>query len=298
MHDAFRQILILTAAGFRRWRRSPQIWLAFGLGFIACFLLTDKTVRFAAEQQTAMQVFEPFIWTFGDAKSILLISLCLLLLFSDMPQLGAEIPLLLIRTTRRRWMASQILYLALATLIFTVFLLFSSCLLCVQYAYPANTWSETAAILSYSSIGQKIAVPAFVKVLELTFPYPCTVHIFLLMLGYSMTLAGLMFLGNLLKARLGMIFGIVFSGFGLFLSPDIVSQWFQLSDYQSRKANILFGWCSPLNHATYYMHNFGYDDLPRLESSYLIFAGTAAVLFLLAFRRSKKYAFHFTGTER
>ena len=298
MADAIRQILILTVTGFRRWRRSPQIWLAFGLGFVACFLLTDKTVRFAQEHQTVMQIFEPFIWTFGDAKSILLISLCLLLLFADMPQLGTEVPLLLIRTTRRRWMASQILYLALATLIFTAFLLLSSCLLCAQYAYPANIWSETAAILSYSSIGQKIAVPAFVKVLELTYPYPCTMHIFLLMLGYSMTLAGLMFLGNLLKARLGMIFGIVFSGFGFFLNPDIVSQWFHLSIYQSRKANILFGWLSPLNHATYYMHNFGYDNLPRLKTSYLIFAGTATVLFLLAFRRSKKYAFHFTGTER
>ncbi len=298
MADALRQILILTAAGFRRWRRSPQIWLAFGLGFVACFLLTDKTVRFAQEHQTVMQIFEPFIWTFGDAKSILLISLCLLLLFADMPQLGAEVPLLLIRTTRRRWMASQILYLALATLIFIAFLLLSSCLLCAQYGYPANIWSETAAILSYSSIGQKIAVPAFVKVLELTYPFPCTVHIFLLMLGYSMTLSGLMFLGNLLKARLGMILGIAFSGFGFFLNPDIVSQWFHLSIYQSRKANILFGWLSPLNHATYYMHNFGYDNLPRLQTSYLIFAGTAAILFLLAFWRSKKYAFHFTGTER
>lgn len=298
MADALRQILILTAAGFRRWHRSPQIWLAFGLGFVACFLLTDKTVRFAQEHQTVMQIFEPFIWTFGDAKSILLISLCLLLLFADMPQLGAEVPLLLIRTTRRRWMASQILYLALSTLIFTAFLLLSSCLLCAQYGYPANIWSETAAILSYSSIGQQIAVPTFVKVLELTYPYPCTAHIFLLMLGYSMTLTGLMFLGNLLKARLGMILGIAFSGFGFFLNPDIVSQWFHLSIYQSRKANILFGWLSPLNHATYYMHNFGYDNLPRLQTSYLIFAGTAAILFLLAFWRSKKYAFHFTGTER
>ena len=298
MADAVRQILLLTGLRFRQWRKSPQIRLAFGLGFVAVFLLTNKTVLFAQAHGTVMQIFEPFIWTFGDAKSILLISLCLLLLFADMPNLGAEVPLMLIRTTRRRWMAAQILYLALATVIFTAFLLLSSCILCAQYGYPANKWSETAAILSYSPLGQKIAVPAFVKVLELTYPYRCTLQIFLLMLGYSMTLAGLMFLGNLLRARLGMVLGIAFSGFGLFLSPDTVSEWFHLSVYQSRRANILFGWLSPLNHATYYMHNFGYDNLPRLQTSYLIFAGTAAILFLLAFWRSKKYAFHFTGTER
>lgn len=298
MADAIRQIFLLTAVNFRRWRKSPQIWLAFGLGFVACFLLTNKTVLFAQAHDTVMQIFEPFIWTFGDAKSILLISLCLLLLFADMPNLGAEVPLMLIRTTRRRWMAAQILYLALATVIFTAFLLISSCILCAQYGYPANKWSETAAILSYSPIGEKIAVPTFVKVLELTYPYPCTVQIFLLMLGYSMTLAGLMFLGNLLRTRLGMVLGIVFSGFGLFLNPDIISQWFHLSIYQSRRANILFGWLSPLNHATYYMHNFGYDNLPRLRESDLIFAAASAVLFLLAFWRSKKYAFCFTGTEK
>ena len=298
MADGIRQILLLTAVNFRRWRRSPQIWLAFGLGFVACFLLTNKTVLFAQEQGTVMQLFEPFIWTFGDAKSILLISLCLLLLFADMPSLGAEVPLMLIRTTRRRWMTAQILYLALATVIFTAFLLLASCILCAQYGYPANIWSETAAILSYSPIGQKIAVPAFIKVLELTYPYPCTVHIFLLMLGYSMTLSGLMFLGNLLRARLGMVLGIAFSGFGLFLNPNIITEWFHLSVYQSRMANILFGWLSPLNHATYYMHNFGYDNLPRLKTSYLIFAAASLILFALAFWRSKKYAFCFTGTER
>ncbi len=298
MADAVRQILLLTGLRFRQWRKSPQIRLAFGLGFVACFLLTNKTVLFAQAHGTVMQIFEPFIWTFGDAKSILLISLCLLLLFADMPNLGAEVPLMLIRTTRRRWMAAQILYLALATVIFTAFLLLSSCILCAQYGYPANKWSETAAILSYSPLGQKIAVPAFVKVLELTYPYRCTVQIFLLMLGYSMTLAGLMFLGNLLRARLGMVLGIAFSGFGLFLSPDTVSEWFHLSVYQTRRANILFGWLSPLNHATYYMHSFGYDNLPRLRESCLIFAAASAVLFLLAFRRSKQYAFCFTGTER
>ncbi len=296
--NRIRQILLLTAVNFRRWRRSPRIRLAFGLGFVACFLLTNKTVEFAQEQQTVMQMFEPFIWTFGDAKSILLISLCLLLLFADMPQLGAEVPLMLIRTTRRRWMAAQILYLLLATLLFTAFLLAASCILCAQYGYPANKWSETAAILSYSPIGQSIAVPTFVKVLELTYPYPCTVQVFLLMLGYSMTLSALMFLGNLLRERLGMVFGIVFSGFGLILNPDIISEWFHLSVYQSRKANILFGWLSPLNHATYYMHNFGYDNLPRLQTSYLFFAAIACILFTLAFMRSKKYAFCFTGTEK
>lgn len=293
-----RQIGITAMANFGRWRRSPQVWLAFGLGFVACFLLSGKVVDFAGTQGTVLQLFEPFIWTFGDANSILLISLCLLLLFADLPNLDNEVPLFLVRTSRFCWMAGQILYLVLATVLFVGFILVSTCLLAGAHAYPGNMWSETAAILSYSSIGESIAVPAFVKVLELTFPYPCTAHIFGLVLGYSLVLSALIFFFNLLKGRLGMIAGVAFSGFGFFLTPQIITGWFRLSSLQSHIANILFGWLSPLNHATYYMHNFGYDNLPRLEHSYLFFASASLAVYLLAFWRVRRYAFNFTGTER
>lgn len=293
-----RQILITAGVNFRRWPTSPQVWLSFGLGYIACFLLTDKAVGFAREQETLLQLFEPFIWTFGDANSILLISLCLLLLFADMPNLNNEVPLFLVRTSRFCWMAGQILYLILATTLFVGFILISACTLCGGQAFSGNMWSETAAILGYSGIGESIAVPAFVKVLELTFPYPCAMHIFGLMLGYSLVLSALIFLFNLLRGRMGMLAGVIFSGFGFFLTPQVISGWFHLGAVQERAANIIFGWLSPLNHATYYMHSFGYDNLPRLLDSYGLFAIAGAVIYLLAFLRVRKYSFNFTGTER
>lgn len=293
-----RQIRITAMANFSRWPRSPQIWLSLGLGFVACFLLSGKVMDFAEQQGTLLQLFEPFIWTFGDANSILLISLCLLLLFADLPNLDNEVPLFLVRTSRFCWMAGQILYLILATCLFVGFILVSACVLSGVNAFPGNMWSETAAILGYSNIGESIAVPAFVKVLELTFPYPCTLHIFGLMLGYSLVLSALIFFFNLLKGRLGMLAGVVFSGFGFFLTPETISTWFHLNTMQANIANILFGWLSPLNHATYYMHNFGYDNLPRLRDSYLIFAGMSLLIYLLSFWRVRKYSFNFTGTER
>lgn len=293
-----RQIRITAMTCFGRWRRSPQIWLSFSLGFVACFLLSGKVVDFAESQGTFLQLFEPFIWTFGDANSILLISLCLLLLFADLPNLGNEVPLFLVRTSRFCWMAGQLLYLILATMLFVGFILGSTCLLTGARAFPGNMWSETAAILGYSSIGESIAVPAFVKVLELTFPYSCALHIFGLVLGYSLVMSALIFFFNLIKGRLGMLAGIAFSGFGFFLTPQVISGWLQLPVAQNRIANILFGWLSPLNHATYYMHNFGYDNLPRLQDSYLFFGAASLLVYLLAFWRVRSYSFHFTGTQR
>lgn len=293
-----RQTIIVAGANFRRWRRSPQIWLAFALGFVACFLLSNKVILFAAKHETALQLFEPFIWTFGDANSILLISLCLLLLFADMPNLGNEVPLFLVRTSRGCFLAGQILYLVLTTVLYGSFIFASTCILSGVGAYPANFWSDTAAILGYSTVGKEIAIPAFVKVLEFSFPYNCTFHIFGLMLGYSMLLSSLIFCFNLWRDKCGMIAGIVFSGFGFVLNPETISEWFGLLPEQMSSANILFGWLSPLNQATYYMHNFGYDSLPDLWMSYVIFGIGSAVFFILSFIRIRHYPFNFSGTEK
>ena len=293
----FRQIAMVSAANFRRWRRNPQILLAFGLGFIVCFLLSDKVILFSQEHDTYLQILEPFIWTFGDADSILTVSLLLLLLFADMPNIGNDVPLFLIRIDRTVWILGQILYLALATFGFLCFILIFTCILSGTRAYTANLWSDTAAILGYSEIGSKIAVPAFVKVLELSFPYSCAVHIFGLMLGYSLLMSGLILYLNLWKENLGMIGGIVFSGFGFLMNPEVIASLFHFSQQQMNLANIAFGWISPLNHATYYMHNFGYDNLPGLWVAYVFFGVGSAVLFGFSFRRIKTYSFRFTGTQ-
>ena len=104
-----RQILLTAFANFRRWKKNPQIILAFCLAFIVSFLLSDKVLVFAKEHDTILQMAEPFIWTFGDAQSVLIISLLLLLLFADMPNLGNDVPLFLVRIDRKVWVLGQIL---------------------------------------------------------------------------------------------------------------------------------------------------------------------------------------------
>lgn len=293
-----KQVWLTAGANFRQWRRNPQVWLAFGLGFVICFLLSNKVVLFSQEHNTMLQVLEPFIWTFGDANSILLVSLCLLLLFADIPNVGNEVPFFLVRMSRMTWMLGQILYQILGTLIFVGFILVSTCILAGLHSYSANLWSDTAAVLGYSQIGNQIAIPAFVKVLELSFPYSCMLHIFGLMLGYSVLLSGLILYLNLWKGNYGMMGGILFSGFGFLMNPTMLASLFHISRERMQIANILFGWLSPLNHATYYMHNFGYDNLPKLWVSYVFFIIGSLILFGLSLWKIRNYSFSFTGTQR
>jgi hypothetical protein len=153
-----------------------------------------------------------------------------------------------------------------------------------------NTWLFGA--------GKAVALPALVKTLEMSTPYECMATIFLLMLLYTLLMSFIMLTFNIRKGQLaGVISVFVFSLFGFLLNPNLLKTMFQLPDELVYKANVAVGWISPLNQATYHMHNFGYDLLPRLWQTYVIFGVLIVMCFLLALRAVRKYNFNFTGTE-
>ena len=294
----FRRAWMVAQNHFRGWGRNPRIYLTFALAFVLCFLLSDKAVKFAQEYDTTMQIVEAFVWTFGDSNSILLSSLLLLLLFADMPGLSPGTPFFLCRMDRATWLLGQAIYVALSTFLYLLVVLVSTALVCMRQSFVGNMWSETAAILGYSGAGQAVALPALVKTLEMSRPYQCMAAIFLLMLLYALLLAFVMLTCNLHKGQLGGVAGAVgFSLYGFLLNPQTIKAIFQLPDELMYKANVAVGWLSPLNHATYHMHNFGYDLLPRLWQTYLIFAFLIALCFYLSLRGVRNYNFNFTGTE-
>ena len=293
-----REALAIARYNFRLWHRNPRIIITFSLTFILCFLLSDKVVRFAQEHNTTMQLVEAFIWSFGDSNSILLSSVLLVMLFADMPFLSSGTPFYLVRTSRRVWITGQVLYTIAATAVYLLFILASTMLLCMRQSFPANMWSPTAAILGYTNAGERLAIPTLVKTLEMSWPYPAMLTLFTLMLGYTLVMVLLMLTCNLRFGQAaGVISVLVYSLYGLLMKPDTIQTLLKLPDEAYYIANVTIGFLSPLNHATYHMHNFGYDRLPRLWQSYLIFGILILVGYLASIRAAKKYNFSFTGTE-
>lgn len=292
------QVGSVAAYNFRQWHKNPRIFITFALAFILCFLLSDKAVKFAAEYGTTMQLVEAFVWTFGDASSILLSSLLLVLLFADMPFIGAGTPFYLMRINRPVWLLGQVLYISLATAIYMVFILLATSVICAHNSFVGNMWSETGAMLGYSGAGEAVALPASVKTMEMSTPYECMGAIFLLMLLYTLLMVFIMLAVNLRKGQFwGVVSVFVFSLYGLMLNPQTLKKLMGLPDQLMYKANVAVGWLSPLNHATYYMHNFGYDLLPRMWQTYLIFGGLITFCFLLCWQSMKHYSFNFTGVD-
>ena len=292
-----RQVGAVAAYNFRTWRRNPRIVITFLLALMLCFLLSDKAVRFAQEYKTSMQIAEAFIWTFSDSNSILLASLLLVLLFADLPNLGPGMPYYLMRIDRKTWMLGQILYVVLATLLYLLFILACTSLICSNQSFIGNMWSETAAILGYSGAGKAVALPATVKTLEMSTPYLCMATIFGLMLLYTLLMMSVMLAVNI---RRGQFWGVVsvfaLSLYGFLVQPATFNTFLVLPERQVYIANVLAAWASPLQQATYSMHNFGYDRLPRLWMTYALYAGGILFFFFISLRAMRKYSFSF-GAE-
>lgn len=292
--NSIRLILRITKMNFLDWKKNPRIITAFFMAFVFCVMLSGKAIMFANSYGTYMQIFEPFVWAFGDAKSIMLASMLLIFFFVDMPFINDSTPYYLVRVNRKIWISAQVLYVVLVTMIYMLFLLIMFCVLCAPISFPGNLWSETGALLGYSGVGTEIALPASVKTMEMSNPYKCTATIFLLMTLYTMLSATLMMVFNLLKNKFGGVLSVfVLNLYGLFLEPQMITKLFHIPEGVLYKSNVICGWISPLNHATYYMHNFGYDLLPRLWQSYLLLGIFIVCNVLLIRKLAKKYQFNF-----
>lgn len=289
-----RQIWQVSCFHFRQWRRNPRIILVFFMALLLSLYLSDNTASFARNYGTTVQVMEPFVWAFGDGNAIMLSMVLLILLFADLPLLGSAVPYYLIRIRRKVWILGELLYIGLGTVLYCAVLLGATSLFCANLAFPGNVWSQTGALLGYSGVGEKVALPASVKAMEMSDPYTCAVCVFILVLLYALFNITWM---QMFCIRLGQAGGIIsvfiLNMFGLLFQPQVLTELLGITDLQVYQVNLIAGWLSPLNHATYYMHNFGYDYLPRLWTSIVMFIiliiGNMAVIY----RGMRRYNFTF-----
>lgn len=267
--------------------------MTFLLAFVLCLFLSDEVLTYSRRYETSLQILEPFIWTYGDAASVMLSSLLLVLLFADMPFVNQETPYQLIRTKRSVWLAGQLVYVVAATILYNLFLVIVQSVFAAAFAFPGNVWSKTAALLGYGGASKGI-VPVSVKTMENVLPYECALQVFLLMLCYSLFIAAVMLCLNLLIGNAaGVIGAFAVNLYGFLLNPNLFQKLFHLTENQLYRANVLCGWLSPLNHATFPMHNFGYDYLPEISTSIGIFLAAIILLMILSSIKMRTYSFTF-----
>ncbi len=295
--ESVKQTVAVVRWNFLGFYKNPRIILTFLFAFILCFFLSDRALMIAEYYESSMQALEPFIWTFGDATSILLSSLLLILLFIDLPKLTPFTPYMLLRTRKSCWLLAQFFYIFLVTAGYILYVLLVTSLLCMQKTYPGNIWSKTAALFAYSSMGNKFSVPSTVKVMESITPWECSMQMVVLLVCYALTLSFFMlFFQMRMGKKAGIAAGLCYSLFGFLLDPKVLAKILHKEDYEMYQVRRILGWISPLNHATYEMHDFGYDALPSVGQSCIIFLLLLLAVLLCVYRTLKRYNFNsFTG---
>lgn len=278
-------------------RKNPRFYMSLLLGFLLCWLLTDKTMAISRTYLTNVQLLEPFVWCYADDDSILFSALVMMLMFSAFPRLDTPASYLIFRTTRLNWLLGQIVTVFILTLGYSLMILGSSMVMCIGCnVFVANNWSETATMLSFSPASFEVALTVMRKTVKLTTPYGCAVQIFLLMFQYVLLMSMIQLTFTVLKSRkAGIIAALVINFAGYVLTPDRFMTWLQLPMEMQYYANLLSAWLSLLQHATYTMHNFGYDLLPRVHTSYLILGGTSVALMIVSAIAMRRFSFNFTG---
>lgn len=292
-----RQVFSVVRYNFRGFFKNPKVILTLLLGTVLCYLLSTRIMVVIDGYGTPVQLAEPFLWTFGDATSILLSSVLLLLLFSDMPMMSSATPYYLYRTTKKKWLLGQMAYVICVVSVYTVFLFVITAVLCMKNSYIGNQWSETAAMLAYSKLGEDLNVPSTVKVMESISPYECMLGVIWLLFLYILCLSFLVLAGNLSGQNRGMVAGLFFSLYGFLLEPKVLAGIFHINKYEMYKINVMIGWISPLSHVTYAKHNFGYDRMPTIWESCLVFAAFMALLTSISMKALKRYNFRFLGEK-
>ncbi|NLC46281.1 MAG: hypothetical protein GX766_03930 [Firmicutes bacterium] len=293
---SIKNVLQCLLWNLRMLRRNPRLIMGLFMGFLICFLLTEKTISLTNEFPTDIQVFEPFIWCFADSDSILFASLALILLLSQFPRLDTPAAYLVFRTNRLNWLLGQVLTAFVISIGYTLFLLISTVILTSGNAYFENRWSDTATLLSFSPASFEVALIVVRKTIKLTTPWSATIHIFFLIAQYTLLLTTLNLAVSLRYGKKAGMFAIIFmSLLAYLLTPDRFMNWLQLSENIRYYANVLAAWLSPLQQSTFIMHNFGYDQLPTITQSHLIFGSINTALTAVSFYSVQKVQFSFTG---
>ena len=291
-----REIWLCTKWNLRALLKSYRSIMCLLMGFLLCFLLTEFSVSLSQTYQTSLQAFEPFIWCFADGDNILYAALVLMLLLAGLPKLDAAASYFIFRTNRKKWILSQVLTIFIVTSGYCLFLLFSTLTLCISRAYFSNNWSETAVLLSFSTDAFQTAVTVVRKVIKVTKPYQSLLNIFFLLFQYVLFVGLLQLAVTIWKnKKTGVTIALCLHVFGYLLTPDRFMAWLVLDESYRYVATLLAAWLSPLQHATYMMHNFGYDKLPRLSTSYLLMGGFSILFAFFAYVRMGKMNFQFGG---
>ena len=270
---------------FRTWHNAPRMLVL--LGMISCFTVI-YAVPFAENakaQEQKLQIVEAFIAMTNWRFSMLLFSSSVLLLFGDLPVIEPFTGNALIKGSRRSWITGQVIYVAVTSLILTVFIAAVSVLACLPGITITDGWSRPVKMLALNG---RIAISP--ERMKLPFPKSVvTQYTPWEAFGYSFSLFFLMacFYG---LASMALRIRYKSAGFVILLAVNAISWAVGMFGVSTGEYAVL-STLSVHYHASLAAHENTLANklLPGLDVSYMILTGLLVLFALISYILVRKY---------
>ena len=135
------RIFQLLREQFRFEKRTCRMWLGIGMGVSLFFFSVQQFMEFVQLRGEPANILDGFLYSATDPQSSMLIVLGYLFLLSDAPFVNERTLQLVIRTSRKIWNSSCIMYIGLMAFFYYGTILLLSMLLLAENGYWGESWS-------------------------------------------------------------------------------------------------------------------------------------------------------------
>ena len=151
------EFLFLTRNSLRRQLGRPRIIVALLLTVCCALLAFFEVPKYLVEHHKQLQALEPFIFLFSKGFPDIPVLAVFLVLSGDTPFFHEGMETTLTRTTRRKWLNSQITVVWILTFLWLAFfLLCSLCIFGKDLLSLENQWSSLGKALARTGLGAKV----------------------------------------------------------------------------------------------------------------------------------------------
>lgn len=213
-------ILSMALANFDSWLRSPRTMLM--LLFIAaiCYLQMCGYEMTLVETGYTMHMGETLFYEFNFGCNMPMTSVLFLIMVSEVPRQIAYQQVLLIRSSRHRWMAAQILY-CIMMVVSMLLLLICISLMAIPLVTAGTGWSDTVRIASGQIEPYEALINEFI--LENFFPFSALLLSFIPIFCFWLTMVFVILLFGVWHAP---VFGVLTYAFLMVANVTILFEAF------------------------------------------------------------------------
>jgi hypothetical protein len=153
-------IFSMAHNNIKKWLTNPRIYLIVVL-LVAYFHSRISPIYMFCESYDVR--ISPFIFPYfmSDRHVVLITSLAAMLLFCDAPFIDSEQPYIVLRSGRKKWIFGQLVYIAISSILLTLYFYLLTILLLLPRIELSNEWGKVIGTFVQTTTGDEYNITIF-----------------------------------------------------------------------------------------------------------------------------------------